>query len=262
MENSNLWTIVSLANRSFALPVEHVQSMVPLPAVAVVPHMPKHVRGIMTLRGDAIPVVDLRIRIGMDSLKQETLELISMLRAREDDHIRWMVELEKAVKEKREFSLATDHHLCAFGKWYYSYKTDNLMVSGILQKFKEPHREIHSIAKKCIAFAHEGNLAAAEALIQTTKDGAMKEIIRLFDQLCQQLLESMREIAVVLNVEDKSFAVCVDAVETVAPIHDSDDTSSSEMGMEFLESGLIKSIGKVAKSESLVLTIDSAQIMR
>jgi purine-binding chemotaxis protein CheW len=55
----------SLGGDSFGLPVNRVQEIIRLPAVTPVPRMPAHVRGVVNLRGRVIPVVELRLRLGL-----------------------------------------------------------------------------------------------------------------------------------------------------------------------------------------------------
>ena len=58
----------ALGNESFGLPVGKVQEIIRLPAITPVPRMPAHIRGVANLRGRVIPVVDLRVRLGLPPL--------------------------------------------------------------------------------------------------------------------------------------------------------------------------------------------------
>ncbi len=60
-----------------------------------------------------------------------------LMRQREEDHRNWLNELEKSVKEKSEFRLARDPHKCAFGRWYYSYRSDSPWMTAVLRKFEQ-----------------------------------------------------------------------------------------------------------------------------
>lgn len=58
----------ALGDESFGLPVSQVQEIIRLPAITPVPRMPAHIRGVANLRGRVIPVVDLRVRLGLPPL--------------------------------------------------------------------------------------------------------------------------------------------------------------------------------------------------
>ena len=82
----------------------------------------------------------------MPSLKEENEALCQLMEQRAQDHKRWVQELADSVVQSRRFKLATDPHQCAFGKWYDTYKTDNLLMSSFLKEFDEPHKKIHGMA--------------------------------------------------------------------------------------------------------------------
>lgn len=57
-----------LGEEEYGLEVEKVQQIIGLTDITPVPRMPKFVRGVMNLRGKIIPVVDLRLKFGMEDL--------------------------------------------------------------------------------------------------------------------------------------------------------------------------------------------------
>jgi purine-binding chemotaxis protein CheW len=255
-----LWVIVTLEKRLFALRVADVETMVMLPTISSIPDAPSYIRGVINLRGKVIPVFDLRLRLGITTLKEETDNLISLLMQREADHVNWVNELELSVKESREFKLQTNPHLCAFGKWYDSFKTDNLIVSTMLRKFDTPHQCIHAIANKILLLTNANNNAGALKLIEDTRSGDLAEMVRLFALLRAELQTSIREIAVVISSDVNTYAVIVDSVETVSHVSISADNDIRNIGIELSENGLITSVGKLEKSNELVLVLDAKGI--
>lgn len=61
------WVTFRLADEVFAFTVETVHEIVRVGTVTRVPHAPYAVRGIVNLRGGVVPMVDLRVRIGLGS---------------------------------------------------------------------------------------------------------------------------------------------------------------------------------------------------
>lgn len=59
-----------LADERFGFPVTAVQEVVRVGKIVRVPHAPYTVRGIFNLRGRVVPVVDLRLRLGMKAGEQ------------------------------------------------------------------------------------------------------------------------------------------------------------------------------------------------
>jgi purine-binding chemotaxis protein CheW len=54
-----------VADLSLAIPVDQVAEVAPLPPITRVPRPAPHIEGLATLRGKAIPVMDLRKRFGL-----------------------------------------------------------------------------------------------------------------------------------------------------------------------------------------------------
>ena len=59
------WVTFSLDDETFALPVEPVRQVVRVANITRVPHAPRPIRGVTNLRGRVIPVIDLRMRVGL-----------------------------------------------------------------------------------------------------------------------------------------------------------------------------------------------------
>ncbi|MBU0482454.1 MAG: chemotaxis protein CheW [Proteobacteria bacterium] len=245
------WVIFHLLDEQFAVSADYVREMVAMPKVIQVPQTPEYIRGVINLRGRVMPVMDLRMKLGMRSRTRETEELTQLLIQREQDHINWLMELEASVRERREFKLATDHHLCAFGKWYDTFTTDNRLLESCLKKFDTPHQKIHKVAAKVKEFEGKGNFDPAYDLINRTRNTELAEMIRLFAEARTLLKASNREIALVLDWREKAIAVSVDSVESVEKIAVS---TIDEMPETFStkSNACIAGIGRRGKTNGLV----------
>lgn len=54
-----------LGNEMFAITVAQVREVLEIPPITKVPTAPEYMRGVVNVRGQAIPVVDLRLRFGL-----------------------------------------------------------------------------------------------------------------------------------------------------------------------------------------------------
>ena len=57
----------SLAEEEYGLEILKVREIIGIMDITAVPQMPPHVKGVINLRGKVIPVVDLRLKFGMES---------------------------------------------------------------------------------------------------------------------------------------------------------------------------------------------------
>jgi purine-binding chemotaxis protein CheW len=214
------WLIVRLNGQSYALPTLEVRELVMNAETTAVPDVPDYVRGVINFRGSTIPVIDLRKRLGMTSASAESDRFCTMMKQRRQDHVNWLNELESSARERREFKLATDPHKCAFGRWYDSYKPDNVWIGALLRRFDRPHQQIHATADQVHRLQERGDWEQNMALIERTRQGVLASMIVLFDDLQRLIRETRQEITVVLRTDRRTFGVSVDealAVETFQP---------------------------------------------
>lgn len=68
-----------LEGRHFALPLNHVKEIISRPEITPLPMASKHVRGMINLRGDVIPVVDLAVRLGETDEKKDRDEILILV---------------------------------------------------------------------------------------------------------------------------------------------------------------------------------------
>ncbi len=59
---------LTLGDERFALDIGVVREVLDFGELTRIPRMPRHVRGVVNLRGAAVPVVDLRTRLGMGNV--------------------------------------------------------------------------------------------------------------------------------------------------------------------------------------------------
>lgn len=78
MGPAETWVTFSAEKETFALPVAQVQEILRVGTITRVPQAPATVRGITNVRGRVIPVVDFRVRLGLDpiAIKPESRILV------------------------------------------------------------------------------------------------------------------------------------------------------------------------------------------
>lgn len=69
MVNTAVQVVVfALGEEEYAMPIEVVREITPLTEVRAIPQAPSYVRGLINLRGTAIPLIDLHVRFGVSEL--------------------------------------------------------------------------------------------------------------------------------------------------------------------------------------------------
>ncbi len=266
MEQLNVdapWVIFQLKNEKYAVSTLEVQTMVAMPEVTAVPHLPPWCRGVINLRGRITPLIDLRQRLGMESFLASINELHATMRQREEDHRNWLAELERSIAEDRPFTLATDPHKCAFGRWYDAYRPRTYTEEQFLKKFDAPHRKIHAIAEEVVSLAAQGEHDKAVALINETRDGALAEMIRLFEQFRRMIDETRRsEIALVVERGGPDFAaaLAVDGIDSVELL-EAETIAPLSAAMQQGKDTVVRYSAQRRKTKEVVYLLDTAALL-
>ena len=253
------WVITEVRRQLFAFNASAVKEMVIMPEVIQVPGVPKYMRGVMNLRGRVVPVLDLRQRLGMPAAVEDNAELCGMMEQRAQDHRRWIDELEASVRENRRFTLATDPHQCAFGKWYDKFQTSSIIVAGFLKKFAAPHARVHALAADVDGLIAKGQREEANKRIQNARSVELAEMLELFHAFPETIRAAQAEIAVVLDGAACKFAVCVDAVVGVERFAEGAVETLEENSLH-QQNRMVSSVARRAKGNELVMILATGSL--
>jgi purine-binding chemotaxis protein CheW len=61
--------VFELAGEYYGVDIHRVESIIKMQDITTVPHAPEFVDGVINLRGEVLPVVDLRCRFGLESIE-------------------------------------------------------------------------------------------------------------------------------------------------------------------------------------------------
>jgi chemotaxis signal transduction protein len=212
------YVIAGVKGLQLAVSSKYVQEIIRTPHWHEVPNTPGHIRGVINLRGKVLPLVDLRLRMGLPSALEDVEQMLTMLTAREQDHVLWLKELLAAVTEGRPFTLARDPSECAFGKWFYQYKPEDIGFASVMSRIEVPHRRIHTLATAVLKHAEQGEPEKAREMILRAEKGDLRTVVKLFEEARTAFRESQKEVAIVLTRGEKHLALTVDSVASVETI--------------------------------------------
>lgn len=255
------WVLFLLNSQMFAVSAESVLEMAVMPKAYALPESPGYVRGVINLRDQVIPLIDLRARMGMQTLAAELEALKDVLEDRKQDHIDWIAELKRCVDAKCNFELTTNPHQCAFGRWYDKYVANSQALSFYLKKFDEPHRRIHAVALEVKAHQDAGRMDAAQAVVKRAQDHELREMIRLFAGFGEVLQETSREIALILSVNGIRVAASVDAVESVGRLADFEKIGLGGEADFPAHTGFVTMVAKRTDKGGIVQILNTARIL-
>ncbi len=211
----SLFVTVQLDRQLYALPAGNVVEALALPEFSRVAGQPTFVRGVAPFRDRVVPLVDLRARLGMVSAVTEVEAFCALMREREQDHRRWLQALLASIAERTAFTLVTDPHLCAFGRWYDTYRAEDPWTAVVLRRFETPHQRIHGLAAQVKELQVRGEHDAATALVKGAGARLLEEMVGLFARVQSSFREQRREVTVVLEAEGRRIGAIVDRAHSV-----------------------------------------------
>lgn len=78
----NKFLMCKLGKEVYGIDITYVTDIIELQKITEVPDMPKYVRGVINLRGQVIPVIDLRLRFRMESREYDDRTVITVVQIR------------------------------------------------------------------------------------------------------------------------------------------------------------------------------------
>src|SRR5512133_3882306 len=75
----------ALSNEEYGLEILKVREIIGYMQITAVPQTPSHVKGVINLRGQVIPVVDLRLKFGMNAAEVTEETCIIVVELTQDD---------------------------------------------------------------------------------------------------------------------------------------------------------------------------------
>ena len=212
------YIIFKIAGSLYCINSKYISTILQLPEYTTIPAAPANVTGMFKYRNQVINMMDLRITFGLKPIVEECKDFEQMIDARKQDHINWVNELERYIKEGGSFTLAKDSHQCAFGKWYDNFTTDNQSIVNHLKKIEEPHEKLHKAAAEAEDCKRDCENCQESECLQTVlkrvKGESMPVILKLLDQT-KDLFRSTIYKEMVLILDGIQWGMVVDEIVAV-----------------------------------------------
>lgn len=75
----NKYLMCKLGNEVYGINIQNVTDIIELQKITEVPDMPEYVKGVINLRGQVIPVIDLRLRFGMEAREYDDRTVVTVV---------------------------------------------------------------------------------------------------------------------------------------------------------------------------------------
>lgn len=221
----NLWVLLNLVGNIYAISCQTVLSLFKVTEIIPLPAFSEEIRGVIKYQEKIIQLIDIKRIFNLKPTQEELDEFSKLMQMRKQDHINWLTDLESSVQNNTKFTLTTDPHKCAFGKWYDSFdanETNNIMFMTAFARFDTPHKAIHELGIKAKKLVENNDREAAIRLINEAKNKELGQMMHLFDDLMEAYIESKREVVVVFGEGQEIICLVADEIVSIEDLGDVD----------------------------------------
>ena len=253
------WVIFSIGKQNYAISTRLVTGIMQIPPVVHVAEAPELFLGVCNVRGDVIPIADMRKLLGMPSADKEAEEKVKILSEKRENLDRWLKELGRCVEKGLRFNLSPDpakyRNFGAFGV--------GDSISAELKKTEPAYNELHSLAQRIVDLRNpDGSYEeGADELLGQAEKSAQKAF-RVIDELAQQIREKLTPMIITLSfpsTRDTCMGFSVDSVRSVDEVEMLDKKDNSRI---LFMSGHICGIAHNEKLPGEILLIDDLETVK
>lgn len=212
-QEQRLWITFQLNGEDYCIGNEHMLAMMIPTEIQEMPNDAPHMLGVMQIPNGSVPVVNLRILLGMESV-EDSISTFGLMRQM---HLDWINALRDSVENHTPFEKAVDPHMCMFGKWYDNFETDNISLRFILNKIGPPHEYIHLHGADVKRLMEQGDYDGARQKYEEALVVCEEQVLPLLDELIQTFREINRGIVMLISYGGRTFGLMVDEIDALIP---------------------------------------------
>jgi purine-binding chemotaxis protein CheW len=246
-----------IAKEEFAFHMEHVREILRVQTPNQVPDVPEYVLGVLTVRGQILPVIDLRRLLQQRSLADEFADSCRPLR---EEYERWIDQTEKvfAGGSQRKIDISAMENL---RQWLADTNSSSQLLMEALAKARGLNEKV--IKQLQVRAKHDelGNGDAARACGEEILSVGRETIsaLHLFEQQVAQNIQEDQRI-IVVDAEGFVLGLVVDHVHEVLNVPKSlmepPPRITSSGGME------LSGVAKLDDGARLIMLLDVASLMK
>jgi purine-binding chemotaxis protein CheW len=246
-----------IAKEEFAFHMEHVREILRVQTPNQVPDVPEYVLGVLTVRGQILPVIDLRRLLQQRSLADEFADSCRPLR---EEYERWIDQTEKAFAggSQQKVDSSVMEHL---RRWLAETNSSSQLLMEALAKARGLNDKVIKQLQARTKHEEHGDRDAARASGEEVLSGSRETVaaLRKFEeQIAQNIQEDQRII--VVDAEGFVLGLVVDHVHEVLNVPknlmEPPPRITSSGGME------LSGVAKLDDGARLIMLLDVASLMK
>jgi purine-binding chemotaxis protein CheW len=246
-----------IAKEEFAFHMEHVREILRVQTPNQVPDVPDYVLGVLTVRGQILPVIDLRRLLQQRSLAEEFIDNCRPLR---EEYERWIEQIEKyfAGGSQQKVDTSVTERL---RKWLVETNSSSQVLMEVLAKARGLNEKVIKQLQARTKHEEHGDRDAARACGEEILSGG-REAVAALQRFEQQIAQNIQEDQRIIVVDAEGFVLglVVDHVHEVLNVPknllEPPPRITSNGGME------LSGVAKLNDGSRLIMLLDAANLMK
>lgn len=150
--------------------------------------------------GRACMILSLARLLQQPSERTQSRELLTLLDNREQDHLNWLNALRDALLHNTAFGGERNPQLCAFGRWIKDFRTDDVQLEALLERFHAPHHRLHALATELLDLNAAGQHDKAMSILHEHENSTLVRLRSLFQDARTMISGRVRPTVIMLQI--------------------------------------------------------------
>lgn len=246
-----------IAKEEYAFSINRVREILKIKEITSVPNVADYVKGLFTVRNQLIPMVDLRVLLGIRDLISERSALIESMMEEEKAHYD---SVKKSIESGLRNSDMRDAKTTHFMKWLEQYNTSSTEIENVLKKIKKPYAALYQgmahALELCRISKEEG---------QTFFDSEITPQINTIFEYFTMLKESIEKFGtedqrvMIVETDGVSIGFMVDDVNEVARIPKSVIDETPKIASSSRKE--LRGVAKLDEGKRLIMILDESALL-
>jgi purine-binding chemotaxis protein CheW len=242
-----------VGQEEFAFPMEHVREILRLQTPKEVPGAPEHLLGVLTVRGNILPIVDLRRLLRHTSF---AADLIVACRQASGEYKTWLEQSETSL-DKADYQGAAKASE-RLRNWLLAFNSSSQTLMETVAQVRGLNEEVSKEANATIK--HERDLAGLKALHVSLVSRA-RAIVAALLSFEEQVEKNIGEDQRIIVVDSNGFqlGLVVDHVNEVLGVQD--DAIEPPPDIAHHGGSILSGIARLDQGNRLILLLDTGNLL-
>ncbi|MCQ2080686.1 MAG: chemotaxis protein CheW [Lachnospiraceae bacterium] len=99
------YIVIKLGNEQYGIDIKYIDNIVRMQSITRVPHVPNYIKGVINLRGEVIPVLNLRLKMNLEEVEETKASRIIILKIEQYGLLGFIVDEVKEVVTLSEIQI-------------------------------------------------------------------------------------------------------------------------------------------------------------